>query len=144
MEAITRENLKRSAPWSYGKLKSARSRTKNVGVSELREVARVVSLGQINNIGNDGARKFKVCSQEQLQINKRLCVHEKGWNIRIARNRAKSIIRPNNYIGSDRARKFKKVCSWEQRQNKECERDREKSWTLRIARNRTSSMIRPN
>ena len=75
---------------------STSARAKKVVASELREIAPIVSLGQINNIGIDRAQKFKKeCSQEQRQINERESVGEKGSSLRIARNRTSSIIRLN-------------------------------------------------
>ena len=71
-------------------------RTKKVGLTELREITRVLSLGQINNIGHECARKFKKeCFREQRQINERERAREKYWKLRIEQNRASKIIRPN-------------------------------------------------
>ena len=74
----------------------SRARAKKVVVSELHEIALVASLGQINNIGSDRVRKFKMeCSQVQWQIKESERAREKCWSHRIARNRSSSIIRPN-------------------------------------------------
>ena len=47
------------APRSNDKLMSTSTRAKKVGVSELREIAPVASVGQIIKIGTDRAQKFK-------------------------------------------------------------------------------------
>ena len=83
-----RENFKRSASRSNGKLTCASARAKNFAVSDLREIAFVASLGQIYNIASDRARKFKEdCTREQRQINAHERTCEKCWSLRIARNR---------------------------------------------------------
>ena len=69
-EVIVRENSVRTAPESNRKLTRASARAKKVSISKLCEIAAVASLGQINNIGNDRAQKFKKeCSWEQWLIN---------------------------------------------------------------------------
>ena len=93
-----RENSKRSAPGSNGKLISTCARAKKVAVLELCEIAPVASLGQINNIASDRAQKFKKDyprEQRQIKDRERLCVCIKCWSLRIARNHKSSIIRPN-------------------------------------------------
>ena len=82
------------APGSYDKLMSASASGKNVGVSELRKITLVASLGKINNVGSVRAQKFrKGCAWGQRQINERLRVLEKCYSLRIAQNRTSSIIR---------------------------------------------------
>ena len=77
LEAIARENSKRSAPKSNCKLTSMCAREKKVGISKLRVIARVV-LGQINNIGSERVQKFKkVCFREHRQIKEHESTREK-------------------------------------------------------------------
>ena len=72
LEVIGHENSRRRALGCISKLTSVSADAKKVRVSELREIAPIAALGQINNIGSERARKFKKeCSREQLQINER-------------------------------------------------------------------------
>ena len=50
MEAVARENYKRSTPERVRILACAIGRAKEASISELREIARVAYLGQITNI----------------------------------------------------------------------------------------------
>ena len=124
---------------------SVSARVKKVVATELCEIAPIVSLGQINNIGSDRLRKFKKDHpQEQRQINKHERTREKVAVLELREIAPIVSLGQINNIVSDRPRKFKKVCPQEQSQINERECTREKCWSLRIARNRTSSIIRPN
>ena len=66
------------APESNGKSTRVSKCAKNVAVLDLREIAPVESIGQINNIGSDRAQKFKKdVSRDQRQINERNCARAK-------------------------------------------------------------------
>ena len=70
---------------------------KKVAVSESHEMARVAYFGQITNIGRGRAQKLlKECSREVRDISVCGCAREKGWYLRITRNRIDSKFRPNN------------------------------------------------
>ena len=58
MEAIARENNKRSTPGWDGILACAIGRAEKVAESELPEIARVAYLAQITNIGICHVRKL--------------------------------------------------------------------------------------
>ena len=58
MEVAAPENYKRSAPGRIGILACAIGHAKEVATSESREIARVVYLGQITNIGSGHVRKL--------------------------------------------------------------------------------------
>ena len=58
MDAVARENYKRSALGRVGILARVIGRAKKVAVSESCEIARVAYLGQITTIGSDYAQKL--------------------------------------------------------------------------------------
>ena len=82
-----------------------------LGLSELREIARVAYFGQITIIGSGRERKLlKVRSHGGRDINVHDCAGEKDCSLRIARNRMGSIFRPNNeYLMRSHAKIIKRA-----------------------------------
>ena len=80
-----------------GILLCAIGRAKKVAFSESCDVARVAYFGQITNIGcGRGGKLVKELSREGRGISVHDCAREKGCRLKIARNRTRSIFRPNN------------------------------------------------
>ena len=97
MEAVERENYKWSALERAEILALAIAREQKVAVSESREIARIVYLGQITNIGSSRAQKLLMKHSRgcrDISVHDKLL--EKGWRLRIAQNCKGSIFRSNN------------------------------------------------
>ena len=97
LEAVVRENFKRSSPGRAGILACVISYSKNDAVSESSEIARLAYLCQITNIGSGCARKLlKERTREGWDISMRDWAFEKVSRHKITRNYTRSIFRLNN------------------------------------------------